>query len=125
MGHLQPTAVDATMNELLFWISTVYIVRHKVFKCLMGRIVKTLTKWAGHVERMNEDCLPRKAHIHREKGRRSGGRPCLIWQDVTERAIRSLRIELEVEAWRAVARDRGQWRRVVSRAARMCRHPHH
>ena len=90
----------------------------------MGRIVKTRMKWAGHVERMNEDGLPRKAHIHKEKGRRSGGRPCLIWQDFIERAIRSLGTELEVEAWRAVAQDRGQWRRVVSRAAGMCRHPH-
>ena len=28
-------------------------------KCLMGRLVKSRLKWAGHVERMEEDRLPR------------------------------------------------------------------
>ena len=31
-------------------------------KCLMGRLVKSRLKWAGHVERMKEDRLPRMAY---------------------------------------------------------------
>ena len=31
-------------------------------KCLMGRLVKSWMKWAGHVERMKEDRLPRMAY---------------------------------------------------------------
>ena len=30
-------------------------------KCLMGRLVRSRLKWAGHVERMKEDRLPRMA----------------------------------------------------------------
>ena len=38
-------------------------------KCLMGRLAMKL---AGHVERMNDDCLTRMYcnYIHQEKGRR-------------------------------------------------------
>ena len=37
-------------------------------KCLMGRLVKSRLKWAGHVERMKEDRLPRMAYVHQEMG---------------------------------------------------------
>ena len=43
-------------------------------KCLMGRLVKSRLKWAGHVERMKEDRLPRMAHVHQERGKRKRGR---------------------------------------------------
>ena len=39
-------------------------------KCLMGRLVKSRLKWAGHVERMKEDRLPRMAYVHQERGKR-------------------------------------------------------
>ena len=35
-------------------------------KCLMGRLVKSQMKWAGHVEQMKEDRLP---YVHQERGR--------------------------------------------------------
>ncbi len=38
-------------------------------KCLMGRLVKSRMKWAGHVERMKEDRLPRMAYVHQERER--------------------------------------------------------
>ena len=33
-------------------------------KCLMGRLVNSRMKCAGHVERMKEDRLPRMAYVH-------------------------------------------------------------
>ena len=39
-------------------------------KCLMGRFVKSRLKWAGHVERMKEDRLPRMAYMFTRRGER-------------------------------------------------------
>ena len=39
-------------------------------KCLMGRLVKSRLKWAGHVEQMKEDRLPRMTYVHQERGKR-------------------------------------------------------
>ena len=54
-------------------------------KCLMGRLVKSRLKWAGHVERMKEDRLPRMAYVHQERGKRKRGRPRMRWRDCIER----------------------------------------
>ena len=89
-------------------------------KCLMGRLVKSLMKWAGHVERMKEDRLPRMAYVHQERGKRKRGRPRMRWR--IKRDMR--KAELEDVDWRMVAQDRGQWRRVVHRAAETCSHPY-
>ena len=93
-------------------------------KCLMGRLVKSRMKLAGHVERMKEDRLPRMACVHQERGKRKRkrGRPLMIWRDCIERDMR--KAELEDVDWRVVAQDRGQWRRVVHRAAETCSHPY-
>ena len=54
-------------------------------KCLMGRWVKSQLKWAGHVERMKEDRLPRMAYVHQERGKIKRGRPRMRWRDCIER----------------------------------------
>ena len=86
-------------------------------KCLMGRLVKSRLKWAGHVERMKEDRLPMMAYVHQERGKRKRGRPHMRWRDCIERDMRKADVD-----WRMVAQDRGQWRRVVHRAGES--HPH-
>ena len=55
-------------------------------KCLMGRLVKSRMKWAGHVERMKEDRLPSVAYVHQERGKRK--RPYIRWRDCIERDMR-------------------------------------
>ena len=87
-------------------------------KCLMGRLVKSRMKSAGHVERMKEDRLPRMAYVHQERR----GRPRMRWRDCIERDMR--KAELEDVDWRMVAQDRGQWRMVVHPAAETCSHPY-
>ena len=57
-------------------------------KCLMGRLVKSQLKWAGHVERMKEDRLPRMAYVHQERGKRKRRRPRMRWHDSIERDMR-------------------------------------
>ena len=90
--------------------------------CLMGRLVKSRMKWAGHVERMKEDRLPMMAYVHQERGKGKRGRPRMGCRDCIERDMR--KGELEDADWRTVAKDRGQWRRVVHRAAETCSHPY-
>ena len=86
-----------------------------IHKCLMGRLVKNRLKLAGHVERMKEDRLPRMAYVHQDREQRNRGRPRMRWRDCIDRDLR--KAELEDVDWRIVAQDRGQWRRVVHRAA--------
>ena len=57
-------------------------------KCLMERLVKSEMKWAGHVERMKEDRLPRMAYVHQESGKRKSGRPRMRWRDCIERDMK-------------------------------------
>ncbi len=80
-------------------------------------------KWAGHVERMKEDRLPRMAYVHQERGKRKRGkrkrgRPRMRWRDCIERDMR----KAEDLDWRMVDQDRGQWMRVVHWAAETCIH---
>ena len=89
-------------------------------KCLMGRLVKSRMKLAGHLERMREDRLPRMAYVHQERGKRKRGRPRMRWRDCIERNMS--KAELEDVDWRMLAHDRAQWRMVVHRAAETCSH---
>ena len=43
--------------------------------------------WAGHVERMADDRLPKRAAELREEGRRRRGRPRLRWEDCVKRDV--------------------------------------
>ncbi len=49
-------------------------------------------------------------------------RPHLRWRDYIERDMR--KAELKDVDWRMMAQDRGQWRRVVHRAAETFSHPY-
>ena len=71
---------------------------------------------------MKEDRLPRMAYVHQERGNRKRGRPRTRWRDCIERDMRKAALE-DVD-WRMVAQDRGQWSRVVHRAAETGSHPY-
>ena len=55
---------------------------------LTERLVSSRVQWAGHVERMADDRLPKRAAELREQGRRTRGRPMLIWEDCVKRDVR-------------------------------------
>ena len=52
-----------------------------VQRSLTERLVGSRLQWAGHVERMADDRLPKRAAELREQGRRRRGRPRLRWED--------------------------------------------
>ena len=60
-------------------------------------------QWAGHVERMADDRLPKRATELREQGRKRRGRPRLIWKDCVKRDVRKAG---EEEDWKKKKKTR-------------------
>ena len=76
-----------------------------VQRSLTERLVRSRLQWAGHVERMADDRLHKRAAELREDGRRRRGRPMLRWEDNVERDMRKAG---EEEDWKKKkTRDRG------------------
>ena len=59
-----------------------------VQRSLTERLVRSRLQWAGHVERMADDRLPKRAAELREQGRMKRGRPRLRWEDCVKRDVR-------------------------------------
>ena len=75
-------------------------------------------QWAGHVESMADDRLPKRAAELREQGRRIRGRPRLRWEDCVKRDVRKAG---EEEDWKKKTRDRGGWKRLSDEAVKKLR----
>ena len=71
---------------------------------------------AGHVERMADDRLPKRAAGLREQGRRRRGRPRLRWEDCVD-----VRKAGEEEDWKKKTGYRGVWNRLSDEAVRKLR----
>ena len=69
-------------------------------------------RWAGHVERMTENRIPKLIFRSRMDGRRLQGRPRNRWADELLRDLR----QLKVKDWKRVAKDREQWKEIVREA---------
>ena len=74
-----------------------------VQRSLTERLVRSRLQWAGHVETMADDILPKRAVELREEGRRRRGRPMLRWEDCVKWDVRKAG---EEEDWKKT-RDRG------------------
>ena len=68
---------------------------------LTERLVRSRLQWAGHVERMADDRLPKRAEELREHGRRRG-RPRLRWEDCVKRDVKKAG---EAEDWKKKTKD--------------------
>ena len=68
------------------------------------RLVRSRLQWAGHVERMADDRLPKRATESREQGKRRRWRPMLILEDSAERDVKKAGEEKD---WKKKIRDRG------------------
>ena len=77
---------------------------------LTERLVRSRLQWAGHVERMADDRLPKRATELRDQGRRRRGSPMLIWDYCVNRDVRKAGDE---EDWKKKTRDRGGWKRLL------------
>ena len=78
-----------------------------VQRSLTERLVRSRLQWAGHVQRMADDRLPKRAAELREQGRRRRGRPRLRWEDCVKRDARKAGEE-EDWVWKKKTRDRGE-----------------
>ena len=60
----------------------------RVQRSLTERLVRSRLQWAGHVERMADERLPKRAAELCDQGRRRRGRPRLRWEDCVKRDVR-------------------------------------
>ena len=72
-----------------------------VTRGLTERLVRSRLQWTGHVERMTDDRLPKRAAELREQGRRRRGRPMLRWEDCVKIDVRKAG---EEEEWKKKTR---------------------
>ena len=62
--------------------------RDGVQRSLTERLVRSRLQWAGHVARMANDRLPKRAAELCEQGRMRRGKPSLRWEDRVKRQRR-------------------------------------
>ena len=62
--------------------------------CIVGKIVKSRMKWAGHnvMVRMKDDKLPKRSETKKQEGFRKRGRPQLRWEDCVKRDLRKAEV---------------------------------
>jgi len=94
-----------------------FITKHTVYRLydeadLVTTIKITRPRWAGHVMRMQDNLPCKKIILDKPEGRRRAGRPNLRWIDVVTKDAE----KLGVRNWRARARDRDVWRRLLESA---------
>ena len=78
--------------------------------CIVGKIVKSRMKWAGHMVRMKDEKLPKISETMKHDGCRKRRRPPLRWEDCVKRDMRKAE---EEEKWREKANNRDQWKRIT------------
>ena len=79
--------------------------------CIIGKIAKSRTKWAGHMIRMKDNTLPKRSETKKQEGCRKRGRPLLRWEDCVKRDLRKAE---EEEKWREKANNRDQWKQITN-----------
>ena len=89
-----------------------------VQRSLTERLVRSRLQWAGHVERMADDRLPKTAAELHEEGRRKRGSPRMRWEDCVKRDARKLG---EEEDWKKKTRDMGGWKRLSDETVKKLR----
>jgi Cft2 family RNA processing exonuclease len=65
--------------------------------------------WLGHLERMEENRMPKKIFSQELERKRRRGRPCKGWKEETEKDLQVL----GVRRWRELATDRKKWQDIV------------
>ena len=86
-----------------------------VQRSLTERLVRSRLQWAGHVERMADDSLPKRAAELREESRRRRRKPILRWEDCVERDVMNAG---EEEYWKKKTRDRGGCKNMADEAVK-------
>jgi hypothetical protein len=82
--------------------------RENIVKWIKGQRIS----WLGHLERMEEDRMPKKIFTQGLKGTRRRRRPRKGWREEAERDLQVL----GVRRWRELMIDRETWRCIVRQA---------
>ena len=82
---------------------------------LADRVDRNVLRWFGHVERMENERLPKMLVNARVDGRSVRGRPRYGWIDGVKRALRDRRMDVREAKERA--RNRNEWRAIVTHFA--------
>ena len=69
-------------------------------------------RWLGHVQRMDDDRIPKKILKSKPEGKRSAGRPKSRWCDAAFANLKSV----GVTSWETLAADRPGWRSMLEKA---------
>jgi hypothetical protein len=69
-------------------------------------------RWLGHVERLEDNAMPKRLLKGRLYSKRRKRRPRMRWLDDVESDLK----EMEVKGWKEKMGDREQWRLVVEEA---------
>ena len=76
---------------------------------LSSRLKFFRLRWAGHVNRMPKQRIPRLLlHGVLQEGTRQTGRPRLRFKDVIKRDLKDF--DIEPESWTSLSNDRDNWR---------------
>jgi hypothetical protein len=77
------------------------------------RLIKSQRiRWLGHVERMEDNAMPKRMIKGRLYSKRRKGRPRMRWPDDVESDLK----KMKMKGWKEKMRDRKQWRLVVEEA---------
>ena len=68
--------------------------------------------WLGHLERLEEDRMPKKIYTQELEGARRRRRPRKRWKEEVERDLQVL----GVRRWRELVADRKKWKDIVRQA---------
>jgi len=68
--------------------------------------------WLGHLQRLEEDRIPKKIFIQELEGTRRRGRSRKRWEEEVERDLQVL----GVRRWRELVADRKKWKDIVGHA---------
>jgi len=79
-----------------------------IVKWVKGQMVS----WLVHLERMEEDRMPKKIFAQELEGTRRRGRPRKRWKEETERDLHVV----GVRRWRELVADRKKWKDIVRQA---------
>jgi hypothetical protein len=90
-------------NVKILWFS---YSSDNIVKWIKGQRIS----WLGHLERMEEDRMPRKIFTQKLEGTRQRGRPRKGWREEVERDLQVL----GVRRWRESEIDRGKMERYCS-----------
>ena len=77
-------------------------------KGLDERIGEGVLRWFGHVERIENDRIPKRVYVGESAGSRSVRRPRKRWIETVKECLKKRR--LDVRQVRGMVQDRSEWR---------------